>query len=118
MPDPTDDLTEMTPAAGSGNLVETTCAFVTAVIKDPNLDPAEKRRKVLAALKLLDDGPGDADGPDDEEEMQESLRRTNRRPARGHARLQEGHARTAPARRGRVSVSELVAGFPAPQNPR
>jgi hypothetical protein len=41
------------------------CNAVTAIIKDTSLDMAEKKKKLLACLKLMDDEPAEAEESDD-----------------------------------------------------
>lgn len=83
MPDPL--LPEM-PAAGDADaapcgLDAAVSALLAAIVADPALDQAAKRKKVLVALKLMDDateegappGAGDGDEDEGEEKAEESL---------------------------------------------
>jgi hypothetical protein len=63
-----------TPAPAGGDSATHLGNAILAIVNDTALDPAEKRKKVLAVLKLLDDAPA-ADGDAGDVTAMESVRR-------------------------------------------
>lgn len=96
--------------------------FILAIIKDPGLDMAAKRKKILAALKLMD-GPAPDDPPsgdagpeftdEDADAAMESLRRVRHRAARWAARrLDADRVREASLRRREELRERCLARLP------
>lgn len=90
--------------------------FIMAIVKDPNLDMSAKRKKLLAALKLMDDAPADT-GPeftdDDTDTAMESLRKLPYRAARWAARrIDADRVRESQTKRREALRQKCLAALP------